>query len=446
MAFHARHVLSTPGTIRAQIKFQRRDLLYRHREELHDPYAAAKRRKARQEGLDVERLILTVPGLPMETEDGYLVGPTLLDMLVRRRWSFDDLPDATQRALVRAHNRRQREVPKSVRKKLPGFVFAWSARDLATLWPRPGQSRFVPREGDEPLGATRRIDHPFLVRLTSGGLPGYSGVGDWIAVHKLSTCQINEHIYRVALGVIGGLDAAYRHIANLATAAWNADLERALQLWELVQGAPGGVLIEDESVEKLRPICSISQEVERAVMGEVCQWLGIDPELSIKRDRGRPKGSQGDEGKVLRVELQPDGSTRGRFIDDFENVAAGTEFHELSLQALVSTLGALRQQRLETDAELLEAWLDAALPDWRESVAADGEDVGDTSAARHPDPYEVLGVEHDAPMPLVVAAYRRAVKAVHPDVSGASAWLIRAVNDAYRQIRAEREGKPIADA
>jgi DnaJ domain len=182
------------------------------------------------------------------------------------------------------------------------------------------------------------------------------------------------------------------------------------------------------------------------VMSEVCQWLGIDPELPIKRPRGRPKGAEADEGQVLRVELQSDGSTRGVFIADFEDVNAGTEFHSLPLRVLVSTLGALRQQKLETDADLLEAWLDAAQPDWRERIAGNV-DADDTRSASAPDPYDVLGVERAAPMTEVTAAYKRAIKAVHPDVSGASAWLVRAVIDAYRQIRAERKtvGEVTAD-
>ena len=54
--------------------------------------------------------------------------------------------------------------------------------------------------------------------------------------------------------------------AEAAAEAWRSDQARALQLWDLVRAAPGGVLLEDEAVRRLRPICSVSQEVERAVM------------------------------------------------------------------------------------------------------------------------------------------------------------------------------------
>lgn len=433
-----------------QVKFRRRDLLYRHLDEIHDPRAAAKRREARVNGEspDATRK-LTVPGLPLRTANGNLVGPTLLDMLVRQRWKIIDLPKVTRIALLEALAEKQKELAAQVAAaasnptsevKLPPApppksVIAWSVRDLSTLWPRPGQPQSTPRIDEEQ--PPRELDHPFLTHLASGGRPAHVLVDDdWVAVNKLSTCQINKHVVRVAVGVFGGLDGAHKRIVELASAAWEADLGRALQLWELVRAAPGGVLVEDGDVAALRPICSISQEVERAVMVEVCKWLGIDPSLEVTRERGRPKAAAADQGKVVRIELQPDGSAKGRFIADFEGISAGAQFQDLSLQVLVSTLGALRQQNLEADAGLLEAWLDAAEPDWRKRVVS--EDVGDAGALRGPDPYEVLGVDRSAPMPVVAAAYRRAVQSVHPDKSGASAWLLRAVVEAYKQIRAER--------
>ena len=92
---------------------------------------------------------------------------------------------------------------------------------------------------------------------------------------------------------------------------------------------------------------------------------------------------------------------------------------------------------METDHALLEAWLDAASPDWRDRVARGGDDGASGGAA--PDPYDVLGVTPRDDMAAVTAAYRRAMKAVHPDTGGgASAWLSRAVADAYKQIRAAR--------
>ena len=436
-----------------QLKFRRRELLYRHLDEIRDPHAAAKRRQARDDDESLDASKLAVPELPIRTANGNLVGPTLLDMLVRQRWKLEELPEPTRVALLEALEEKQRTLRAQIAAAAavpiskvslppapppPNSVIAWSVRELSTLWPKPGQRQATRRieDAEEP---PRELDHPFLVHLASGGRAAHAvGVGDWVTVDKLSTCQINVHIVRVAVGVFGGLDAAHKRIADLATSAWEADLKRALRIWELVRAAPGGVLVEDERVAALRPICSISQEVERAVMSEVCQWLGIDPALDVTRERGRPKGAAADQGQVLRVELQPDGSVKGRLIAAFEGISAGTAFQDLSLQVLVSTLGALRQHNLGKDAALLEAWLDAAEPDWRKRVVDEDMGEGDAGAPRGPDPYEVLGVERSAPMPVITAAYRKAVQSVHPDTSGASAWLLRTVIDAYKQIRAER--------
>lgn len=107
---------------------------------------------------------------------------------------------------------------------------------------------------------------------------------------------------------------------------------------------------------------------------------------------------------------------------------------------LIELLGALRTQKLEVDAEYLEAYLDAAAPDWREPgvsyAAGDGDGAGMT-----PDPFEVLGVARDAPMEDIVKAYRRIMQRVHPDLANVSEWFARAAAAAYRTIRLER-GEP----
>ncbi|HEX5660111.1 MAG TPA: J domain-containing protein, partial [Polyangiales bacterium] len=439
MAWHARHVRTTPGEVRARIHFRRSDLLYRHPAPLRDPHAEARKRHASAKRLDPEQLVLEVPELPIRTPAGFVVGPTILDMLERRAWRWKDLPTATQEA---ARNALPKDQP------TPSALVAWSARSLDSLWPKPGQSQRIPRPLDLVEGAAPMLDHPFLTALASGGAPtGQPPPSDaWLPVTKVSTCLISEYVYRVACGVFGDLETATQRIADAGAAAWEADLVRALQLWELVQAAPGGVLVEDLRVDALRPICSVSQEVERGIMREVCRWLGVDPDLELKRPRGRPRSRErnADQGEVIRVVLQPDGTVQGSFVMDFEGVAAGTELHQLTLHALVSVLGALRTRELDTDAALLEAWLDAAVPDWRERVLDN--DSAPSNRSAH-DPYDVLGVQPDATMEEVTAAFRTAMKAVHPDTSGgASAWLSRAVLEAYKAIRAARDAAARGEA
>jgi len=426
MAAHGRHVVSTPGEVRSQIKFRRNDLLLRHDAALRDPHAAERLRRAKAAGLDPGWIVREVPRLPLETENGNLVGPNVLDMVERRMWRFDALPDAAKEGFLQT-------LPPGARP--PKTVWAWSIRDLDTLWPTPETLPCEPPEdGEEPA----LPDHPFSHGLVSGGeATDATAPQGWVRVSKQSTCQVSEYVYRLAVGVYGGIDEAYGRIAQAAVRAWECDQERALGIWTLVQAAPGRVLIEDDSLGRLRPICSISQEVERSILLEACRWVGIDPTMDIRRSRGRPRKAEqtSDQGRFLRVTLLPDNTVKGVFIADFEDVREGTEFHLLSLHVLVSALGSLRTGGHDADAALLEAWLDSAQPDWRERISGEDAAGGGTD-----DPYEILGVGRAAPMDEITGAYRRAMKAVHPDVSGgASAWLSRTVSSAYRQIRAERK-------
>ena len=264
MASHSRHVLSLPGEVRSQVKFRREDLLLVHDRPLRDPLAAEKQRQAKAQGFDPRLLVVEAPGLPIRTENGNLVGPTLLDMLVRKPWRFEALPLPAQQTVIEA----ARAAGKS---RLPREVAAWSVRGFDTLWPALGQEqRQAPRESDDE-GEDRELDHPFLAALVSGGVPHGTAPAGWVRVRKYSTCQVSEYTYRVAAGMHGGLSGAYARIAEAAAEAWAADRARALALWELVQAAPGGVLLEDEAVRRLRPICSVSQKVERTVMREVCR-------------------------------------------------------------------------------------------------------------------------------------------------------------------------------
>lgn len=436
MAWHARHVHRTPGEVRVQIRFRRTDLLYRHDRPLRDPYADAKRRAARA-GENAGLFALEVPGLPISTTNGNVVGPTLLDMLDRRVWRVSDLPAPTQEAL------RARLGPDD---PWPTSVAAWSARDLDTLWPAPGRTQRPPREPDDE--DPREPDHPFQAGLASGGRPLAEPPpsDEWMPITKLSTCLVGEYVYRLAAGVFGSVEDAYTQIAEAAAAAWTADRARALQLWDRIKAAPGAVLVEDRSVVALRPNCSVSQEVERGIMREACRWLGVDPDLDLGRPRGRPRSpdKNADQGDVIRVVLSSDGTVTGAFLVDFEGIRAGTELHALSLATIVSVLGALRLRKLQTDVELLEAWLDAAVAEWRERVV--DEDVRSTSSST-PDPYEVLGVARDAAMDDVTRAFRTLMKAVHPDTSGGpSEWLSRAVIEAYKTIRVSRGGARAGDA
>lgn len=262
MATHARHSDSSRNG-RVQIKFKRTDLLWEGGP-ITDPHTG------RQETVP----IILGSGIAA-------VGPTILDMLVREVVSLADVPDDAipeEGEEAQANNE----------------VAVWSVREPSTLWPRPGEpQRRSPRKeaGAEP----EQYDHPFVAGLASGGkiLDGGNG---FILVEKLSTCSIAEGAFRLAVGMEGSVEAACDRVGRMAAKAWATDQKRALSLWKMVYAA-GGLLVEDAAVAALRPASSISQEVERRLMREACLWLGVDPDVSVRRGRGRPKriGDAGTE-------------------------------------------------------------------------------------------------------------------------------------------------------
>lgn len=146
--------------------------------------------------------------------------------------------------------------------------------------------------------------------------------------------------------------------------------------------------------------------------------------------RGFSGPAQGDTGQETRVEtatlamvLHHDSGRmtgtvrRGRF--------AGAELADLGLDQLI---GLLRDCAAE-DAEsvpLLEAWLDRAHPDWRDAPQAA---PADDSPMTRADALQVLGLADGATEEEIQAAYRRLMRAAHPD-QGGSAWMAARLNAA----------------
>jgi curved DNA-binding protein CbpA len=59
-----------------------------------------------------------------------------------------------------------------------------------------------------------------------------------------------------------------------------------------------------------------------------------------------------------------------------------------------------------------------------------------------PDPYTVLGLDPDAGTAEIAAAYRRAVRACHPDTPHPDRDRLAAVIAAYRQLRSRDTQQP----
>jgi hypothetical protein len=102
---------------------------------------------------------------------------------------------------------------------------------------------------------------------------------------------------------------------------------------------------------------------------------------------------------------------------------AGADLAALSLPELLG----LRDDCAREDPEslpLLEAWLDRAMPDWREAPPPAGDGPLDRAEA-----LAVLGLAEGASEAEIKAAHRRLMRSAHPD-QGGSAWLASRLNAA----------------
>ncbi|WP_325170172.1 J domain-containing protein [Noviherbaspirillum pedocola] len=403
MALHARYADVRRNDKRVQVKFLRHDLLWKTDTPLTSPYT----------GKEIAGLPLRVDGKPL------VVGPSILDMMVRSVRPKKALP-----------GRVQAQVPAGA----PGAAI-WEVRDPRTLWRDPNEPPRPPKEVDDMM-RDRIPDHPFKLALAAGG-SFLEERDDFILVQKTTTVTLGEVAFKLAIGMEGSLDAAYLWISRIAAQEWTDDLQRAHTLWQHLQAADGA-LIEDSQIAALRPLSSVSQEVERQILERACGWLGVSDVVS-RRKTGRPSRA-GDEGKIIAITINAANQLFGKLKKDFLGHAADTDLADIGLIQLIALLGALRTSELDVDADLLEAYLDVMAPDWREQAAASaaGDEQGE---AVTPDPYEVLGVAPDAQMDEITKAYRRIMQKVHPDVANFSGWFARVASAAYRTIRQQR-GEP----
>lgn len=388
MSLHIRHVAQHESP-RVQIKYRRVDLLYKTDEVLTSPNGK-----------------ITVHGLPIYPGRTKAVGPTLADMLTREVMAIDNK-----------------------------LQVVWQLRELKTLWPDRRSKKPAEREVSEVQKSEKPVDHPFQRALASGG----DIIGEdehFVRVDKFTTISIAEYAFKLAVGMHGDVAEAYSHISRIAATAWNADLVRARTIFDLIVQA-GGRLIEDSHVAALRPASSVSQQVEADIMRECCVWLGVPDDIDFKRGRGRPsQAAPGEEGEVIRVTFDAQNRVAASMKKPYHGIPEGANLSDLPLLTLIELLGRLRTDQLDIDANLLEAFLEVAAPDWREHVAENDQE-GQHGAA-HMNPYEVLDVEPAASMDDVRKAYKRAMQKVHPDTSGLSRVFSQMVADAYREIRQER--------
>ena len=413
MAWHHRHIAPTlpgqpAGGLRINVTFVRRDLLWVPDAPVTDPYTRTQR-------------VVDVPfpkaGTERRSQPIYF-GPNVLDLVKKETYEEiteveDTRPDGTVKTDAYGH-----PVMKTLRTK---------------------KTRLTLREPDEffEVRKLRGEDHPFKKQFCAGGTYQQYQEG-FIEVEKRSSVSISMLVYKLTMGIDGGsFDDASRRIGKLAVEAWERDLERACELYQLVKAR--GVLELDDVPLELRATATVSQEVEAAILKKACEKYGIDPDKPLRRGRGRPREKRDRDsanrasGSVIELTLHADGAVTGRLIEDFGGLVKGTDLANLTLAKLAELLGLLRQAELGNDADMLEAYLDAADRQWRDKIAEEIQGGARTG----PDPWEILGVARGTPPEEITRAYRALMRKVHPDTSKLPDWFARQVNQAYEQLMQE---------
>ena len=298
------------------------------------------------------------------------------------------------------------------------------------------------------LPKTKRGKYGFLKpKYATGGSPIQTRDGFYI-VEKKSTVSISTLVFKLAIGMLGGVEQARKHIFKLASEAWERDNLRAFQIYQLIDESPGKVL--EHLPDNLRAKSTVSLEVESSILHSACLWLGVDPEMIIQRQRGRPKSKkkhhmdQFDEneldmddssssGSVIFMTIDQDEKIIGRLLKDYQGYSKDTKLADLSIHQLASILGSLLEENLNDDADLLEAYLDAFDENWRD-IASQGEN----SASAY-DPWVVLGVKPGSSLEEVKKAYKNTMRKIHPDTANISDWFAITVGQAYKQIKQDIE-------
>jgi len=269
---------------------------------------------------------------------------------------------------------------------------------------------------DDPVG-------PFQSSFVVSGRP-VARHGDFEIVERHDTVGVHPLTLRLASALFASERDALSHIADLATYASEYELERRLRLYTAVRD---GVPVEPALLVGE----SVSQQVENQVLREACTFLGVNPDAADHARHGAADRPDAASGAFVRMALRTDGTVHGELLVGIAGHGAGTALHALTTGQLVDLLGAVRADGLQDDVDLLEAFLDATDPAWRERRHARDRDT--TIKADGPqDPFEVLGLDGaTATIEDVKRAYRRAMKAVHPDTSGLPPWFAQTINHAY---------------
>ncbi|HKW53088.1 MAG TPA: DnaJ domain-containing protein [Stellaceae bacterium] len=161
------------------------------------------------------------------------------------------------------------------------------------------------------------------------------------------------------------------------------------------------------------------------------RFVGAVQRRQAVRDRP-PRRSSGVETELIRMRLDHDSGAMSGIVR--RGVFAGRRLDELTRSEL---LALWRQCRVEDEpgSNLLEAYLDRLMPDWRAEAQRAGSTGGGKGGARSADAmaraeaYEVLGLSAGASESDIREAHRRLMMKLHPD-QGGSTYLAAKLNKA----------------
>jgi hypothetical protein len=157
------------------------------------------------------------------------------------------------------------------------------------------------------------------------------------------------------------------------------------------------------------------------------RWKGL---WNTLRNAGGPARGQSSDVETawLRMSLDHDsGAMDGTVL---QGAWKGRRLSELSVEALLDLLGECRVVDPDS-AQILEAYLERARPEWREKAGEPNArpDAPPSAAMSRDEAYRILGLEPGADEAAVREAHRRLMMKMHPDMGGSS-YLAAKINQA----------------
>jgi hypothetical protein len=155
------------------------------------------------------------------------------------------------------------------------------------------------------------------------------------------------------------------------------------------------------------------------------RWKGL---WNTLRNAGGPARGQSSDVETawLRMSLDHDsGAMDGTVL---QGAWKGRRLSELSVESLLDLLGECRVSDPDS-AQILEAYLERARPDWREKAGAPTQEAAPSAAMSREEAYRILGLEPGADDAAIREAHRRLMMKLHPDLGGSS-YLAAKINQA----------------